>query len=504
MPANRKRGATTTFEEEAITAAVRNSLAAKRQRMSEPLLETEENKENEKSTETKTQPETTPVRPLCPSTGIVVPMDISVDDTTFVEKQAEKSMYAPLEKPPEKAEEVKNNMIKLREYKTNPEDVERGDKYLDLVLTVIDDPTCLRYPEVRHMIPTKNTILKLRKMIGLQDAKVTLCGYLLFVALGLNGDEMNNFACYGEPGAGKTTFATILGDLLSDMGLLPPTAANQQEKVLFVTADSLIGQYLGHSLEKTEKVIQQCIREGKILFLDEVYSLGPPNQDKKGDSFAKSVVDCITGHLSKDRRSFIMIIAGYYQDVQDCFFAYNHGLFRRFDTSFTLPAYSPAELRLIFLQKLEEAGWSLAPLPPRPIVSIDSAASSASSSSSSPTTSGTLSELASKDPKRAERSELRRRQVLERREKLRSAVASVEWFEGHAADFPFGGGDIEVLLKNCKIEHAKQAFGVHRAIAKKITQENLDSAFKAFKANRPQKIHRHSPEMTAEVRAMFH
>ena len=60
---------------------------------------------------------------------------------------------------------------------------------------------------------------------------------------------------------------------------------------------------------------------GGILFIDEVYSLG--NIEKR-DSFSKECIDTLNENLtSKKKTDFICIIAGYKDDIKDCFFAYS-------------------------------------------------------------------------------------------------------------------------------------------------------------------------------------
>jgi hypothetical protein len=64
-------------------------------------------------------------------------------------------------------------------------------------------------------------------------------------------------------------------------------------------------------------------------------------------------------YLSEKKNEFMFIIAGYEDDIEDCFFAYNKGLKRRFNTFFNIPAYKPLELKEIFINKINSTNYNL-------------------------------------------------------------------------------------------------------------------------------------------------
>jgi len=90
--------------------------------------------------------------------------------------------------------------------------------------------------------------------------------------------------------------------------------------------------------------------KGGVLFIDEVYSLG--NAEKR-DSFSKECIDTINENLTTKKTDFICIIAGYKEDIKDCFFAYNAGLERRFPIRFHIDEYNASELFSIFKKKVD-------------------------------------------------------------------------------------------------------------------------------------------------------
>jgi hypothetical protein len=97
----------------------------------------------------------------------------------------------------------------------------------------------------------------------------------------------------------------------------------------------LIAKYLGQTAAKTQEVIDDAV--GGVLFIDEAYSLG--NADG-GDSYAKECIDTINQNLTEKKNQLLVIIAGYENALEECFFAYNEGLNRRFPFRYTIDAYT--------------------------------------------------------------------------------------------------------------------------------------------------------------------
>ena len=55
----------------------------------------------------------------------------------------------------------------------------------------------------------------------------------------------------------------------------------------------------------------------------------------------------------------MVIIAGYEQELKNCFFAYNQGLDSRFTWRFKTDNYDSHELKQIFEKKVNEIEWTL-------------------------------------------------------------------------------------------------------------------------------------------------
>lgn len=181
------------------------------------------------------------------------------------------------------------------------------------------------------------------EMIGLEKLKVFVTEVFYYHAAQVPCDSMfPNICITGVPGSGKTEVCLRIASLLQYI-LFSTTCA-----VPVLGRADLVGRVLGETAIKTK----QCLAKHrqKCVFIDEVYSLGNGNSDH--DSFSKEAVDTICGFLSEHVATCAMVIAGYQNETNECFFSINPGLERRFPWRFTLEKYAASELLDIFLYKL--------------------------------------------------------------------------------------------------------------------------------------------------------
>ncbi|KAK8224372.1 putative nonsense-mediated mRNA decay protein [Phyllosticta capitalensis] len=137
------------------------------------------------------------------------------------------------------------------------------------------------------------------------------------------------FLFRGPPGTGKTTTARRMGKVYYDMGFL--SAADVKE----VSATELIGQYIGHTGPKVQKLFENSL--GKVLFIDEAYRLGEGH-------FAKEAIDEMVDCLTKPQfaQKLVVILAGYTEDINRLM-AVNPGLTSRFPETITFESMTPEE-----------------------------------------------------------------------------------------------------------------------------------------------------------------
>jgi stage V sporulation protein K len=135
----------------------------------------------------------------------------------------------------------------------------------------------------------------------------------------------------GNPGTGKTTVARIIGELFQEMGVLT------QGHVIEVERADLVGEYIGHTAQKTREHVKQAL--GGILFIDEAYSLCRGGEK----DFGKEAIDTLVKSMEDYKNEFVLILAGYSGEM-DTFIRSNPGLPSRFPIHLKFPDFSIAEL----------------------------------------------------------------------------------------------------------------------------------------------------------------
>ncbi|KAK4061577.1 uncharacterized protein Triagg1_10286 [Trichoderma aggressivum f. europaeum] len=136
-----------------------------------------------------------------------------------------------------------------------------------------------------------------------------------------------NFLFRGPPGTGKTTTARKMGKVYYDMGFLSKATVEE------CSATDLIGQYVGQTGPKVQKVLEKSL--GRVLLIDEAYRFA-------GGGFAQEAIDELVGLITtpKYQGKLIIILAGYEHDINRLL-SVNAGLTSRFPESIDFKPLKP-------------------------------------------------------------------------------------------------------------------------------------------------------------------
>jgi probable Rubsico expression protein CbbX len=167
-------------------------------------------------------------------------------------------------------------------------------------------------------------------------------------AVGLTAGRPTLHMCFtGNPGTGKTTVALRMADILHRLGYI------EHNRVVAVTRDDLVGQYVGHTAPKTKEVLKRAY--GGVLFIDEAYYLYRPENER---DYGVEAIEILLQVMENERDRLVVVLAGY-KDRMDEFFRLNPGMSSRVAHHIDFPDYSIDELMAIAQLMLREESYEL-------------------------------------------------------------------------------------------------------------------------------------------------
>lgn len=150
----------------------------------------------------------------------------------------------------------------------------------------------------------------------------------------------------GNPGTGKTTCARIISELLHNLGML------KKGHLVEVDRSDLVGAYIGHTEEKTKRVIDKAL--GGVLFIDEAYTLARSGEK----DFGQEAIDVILKAMEDFRENLVVIAAGYKEEMHR-FIKSNPGLSSRIPNVITFSDYTVDEMYEILKVMAKNEGFEI-------------------------------------------------------------------------------------------------------------------------------------------------
>jgi len=323
-------------------------------------------------------------------------------------------------KPIEQNNKIKKKIINIVEYIDTLDDLIQLGKKVGFEYKLTNDVEYnIDLSMIKNLIPEMEN---LNNMIGQKSLKKQVANLILYFSLKLNikNDDLLHTIIDGEPGTGKTEFAQKIAKIYLKMGVLKNDVFKK------VKRSDLIAGFLGQTALKTMEVLEEV--RGGVLFIDEAYSLGNNKGKESGDSFSKECIDIINQSLTEMRDDpedyFILMIAGYKDDLKTSFFSFNDGLERRFSIHFTMEQYTSDELTQIFKKKVSENKWEIE----------------------------------------------------------ENAISS-DFIEKNKNYFKYHGGDMEVLFAKCKIAHSKNLISGKTNTKRMFSKNDIEDGLKIFIEN---------------------
>ena len=189
-----------------------------------------------------------------------------------------------------------------------------------------------------------------QNLVGLPEVKSTISDILNYIEFSKEADSLGslnlNMIFKGNEGTGKSTVGKLLAELYFKLGIL------KKNKFREVSSKDLIGEFIGQTPKKTEKVIEDCL-DG-VLYIDDA-DLVASTKGATTD-FGKECMTTLVDAMDKYKDRLVIIFAGWTKSMNE-FTTKNANIAARVGYEIEFEDLTVPELAQIFERELKESGF---------------------------------------------------------------------------------------------------------------------------------------------------
>ena len=204
--------------------------------------------------------------------------------------------------------------------------------------------------------PGRSPMEMLDKLVGLKEVKAEVKRIEAFARMQKDMQERGmktpeavwHMEFVGNPGTAKTTVARVMAGIFKENGLL------LSGDIVEAGRADLVGEYVGHTAKKVRRLFERA--KGRLLFIDEAYSLC----DDRTNSYGDEAISTLVQEMENRRGDTVVIFAGYPRQME-AFFKRNPGLRSRVPRTIRFQDYSAEEMLEIAERMAGEQNFSILP-----------------------------------------------------------------------------------------------------------------------------------------------